>query len=136
MGRNHLFCVGGDRYNWSMTSTLESWMAGYRAAWESNDPQQISALFTEDAEYRTEPYAAPWVGHDGIVTGWLDHRDEPGAATFDWSPLVESAELNIVEGTTVYLGRDTVYSNLWVIRLAEDGRAHHFTEWWMRQGAE
>ena len=25
------------------------------------------------------------------------------------------------------------YSNLWVIRLEEDGRASEFTEWWMEK---
>jgi len=119
-----------------MTNTLEAWVAGYRRAWESNDPAEIRALFTEDAEYRTEPYAAPWIGRENIIAGWLDHKDEPGAATFDWSPLVESDELNIIRGTTVYLERDTVYSNLWVITLTEGGTASAFTEWWMRQGAE
>jgi hypothetical protein len=37
----------------------------------------------------------------------------------------------IVEATTVYRAGRT-YSNLWVIRLANDGRASSFTEWWMK----
>ena len=29
--------------------TVERWMIGYRTAWESNDPDDIRAIFTEDA---------------------------------------------------------------------------------------
>jgi hypothetical protein len=39
-----------------------------------------------------------------------------------------------VEGVTDYHDGPT-YSNLWVIRLAADGRAEEFTEWWMEQEA-
>ncbi len=115
-----------------MTDALNTWIAGYRRAWESNDPAQIRALFTEDARYRTEPYAVAWSGHDEIVAGWLEARDEPGDASFDWFPLVDTAELCVVQGETRYRNGDGNYSNLWVIRLGTDGRASEFTEWWMK----
>ncbi|MCU1406624.1 MAG: hypothetical protein JWQ43_2927 [Glaciihabitans sp.] len=114
-----------------MTDTLTTWIAHYRRAWESNEPADITALFTEDAEYRTEPYSEPWRGHNEIVDGWLEARDEPGEATFTWSPIVSTPELGIAEGITAYVASETTYSNLWVVRFAPDGRATHFTEWWM-----
>lgn len=117
-----------------MRETLTDWIEAYRRAWESNDPADITALFSETAEYRTEPFAEPWRGHDGIVAGWLEAADEPGETTFQWSPLVATTELAIVQGTTVYGSRELTYSNLWVIRFAPDGRASRFTEWWMEQG--
>ena len=54
------------------------WVAGYIAAWESNDPAQIGALFTDDAVYLTSPDAEPRRGRDAIVAGWLEDLDEPG----------------------------------------------------------
>ena len=62
----------------------------------------------------------------------MDHADSPGDFTFDWAPLVLTPEVSIVQGTTRYTV-GTVYSNLWVIRFAPDGRAREFTEWWMDQ---
>lgn len=112
--------------------TLADWMAGYRRAWESNDPDDIRALFTEDAQYRTEPYAQPWLGQDEIVESWLEAKDEPGDTTFEWEPLIVTPEVAAIEATTVYIGERS-YSNLWVIRFAPDGRAREFTEWWMKQ---
>ena len=109
---------------------INRWIEGYKQAWESNSPEDIRALFTEDADYRMEPYSDSWHGHDEIVEGWLKERDEPGAAQFDWAPLAITDELAIVQGTTIYRNGPS-YSNLWVIRLAEDGRAQEFTEWFM-----
>jgi ketosteroid isomerase-like protein len=123
-----------------MTDTLTAWMAAYRKAWESNDPSDIGALFTDDAVYYKEPFSEPLRGRDAIIAMWLEHQDAAGTTTFEWHVLVDSAvtgtgDLAIVQGETGYA---TVrYSNLWVIRLTSDdsgiGRATEFTEWWMDQ---
>lgn len=117
-----------------MTVKVTEWIERYRHAWESNEPDDIRALFTEDAQYRTEPYADPWTGHAQIVDGWLEAADDPGETEFAWSTLVEADELAVVTAETVYSGGPT-YSNMWVIRFAPDGRALAFTEWWMDQSA-
>ncbi len=105
-------------------------MAGYRRAWETNDPDDIRKIFTEDAEYRTEPWVQPWRGHGEIVANWLERRDEPGSSTFTWSPVAVTDEVAVVQGETGYAdGRN--YRNLWIVRLSDDGRAREFTEWWM-----
>jgi ketosteroid isomerase-like protein len=111
-------------------SALSDWVERYRRAWDSNDPDDIRALFTGDALYYTEPYAEPWRGHEEIVAGWLDHKDEPGDATFEWEPLVEAGDVSTLTGTTDY--GEPKYDNLWVIRFAADGRAREFTEWYMQ----
>ena len=114
---------------------LEDWVAGYLRAWSSNDPEQIGALFTDDAVYYTAPFDAPWRGRAGIVDGWLGRKDEPGQWSFEWHALVDTPELGILTGTTTYREPPRVYSNLWVIRLAPDGRCREFTEWWMEHAA-
>ena len=116
-----------------MTSldAVTAWVHNYRRAWESNDAGDIGALFAEDGAYFTEPWAKPWLGRDQIVAQWLEHRDEPGVTTFEWHPLIVTEDLAIIEGETVY--PDRRYSNLWVLRLDNLGRARQFTEWWMDQ---
>jgi uncharacterized protein (TIGR02246 family) len=108
---------------------VRAWIEGYVAAWNSNQPADIVRLFTADAEYYTDPYAPPWVGRDAIVEQWLAHRDKPGETSFVWEPLVIADDVAIVTGTTTY--PETVYSNLWVIRLDDDGSCREFIEWWM-----
>ncbi|GIH80808.1 SgcJ/EcaC family oxidoreductase [Planobispora longispora] len=109
---------------------VSAWIDGYVKAWNSNDPEHIGDLFTEDAEYYTAPFDPPWRGRDQIVSHWLERKDEPGETAFEWSPVSVTAEVAIIQGTTAY--PDLTYSNLWVIRLGSDGRCREFTEWWMQ----
>jgi hypothetical protein len=113
---------------------VTEWMDGYRRAWETNDPEDIGGLFTEQALYCTEPYAAPWRGRTAIVGNWIGRKDEPGATEFWWQPLAIDGEVAIVQGQTVYSTPPQTYSNLWVIRLDSGGRCTEFTEWWMLHG--
>lgn len=113
-------------------AAAERWIEGYLRAWRSNEPDDIRALFTPDAEYRVNPWTEPLAGREAIVAGWLDRRDEPGSFTFRYEVVATDGELAFVEGETVYT-RGVTYSNLWVIRLAREGRASSFTEWWMDQ---
>jgi uncharacterized protein (TIGR02246 family) len=119
----------------SDANRLTGWIDGYVRAWDTNDPRDIGDLFTDDAVYYTAPFRPPWRGRDKIVAGWLDRKDEPGDAEFDWEPLVVTPEVAVVQGTTRYRDPAQTYSNLWVIRLDGEGRASEFTEWWMDQGA-
>jgi hypothetical protein len=109
------------------------WVERYVRAWNTNDRDDITSLFTEEARYQTEPYAAPWVGHDEIVSGWLGAKDEPGDTTFDYSVLVAADDIGIVKGDTLYKTSGRKYSNLWEVRLGSGGRCTEFVEWWMEK---
>ncbi|MEE2570380.1 nuclear transport factor 2 family protein [Pseudarthrobacter sp. J64] len=120
-----------------MGDAIRFWMEKYIAAWSTNDPEDIKALFTEDAVYSTRPHDPDaWRGREEIVDRWMTARDEPEDWTFDWKLLGSDGDLAFVQGYTDYLGDRPSYHNLWIIRLAEDGRATEFTEWYMEDGAE
>jgi hypothetical protein len=42
-------------------------------------------------------------------------------------------DVAMIQGTTTY--PDKTFSNLWVIRLAGDGRCREFTDWWLQHPA-
>lgn len=116
---------------------VTAWVENYRAAWLSNDAEEIGSLFTEDAAYFTEPFAAPWLGRETIVAGWLDRKDDPGTFTFTWHPVIVTDELAIIEGRTAYTAPAVrVFRNMWVLRLNNSGQARQFTEWWMQEPDE
>lgn len=119
-----------------MSTALSTWIDAYRRTWDTNEPDDIRALFTEDAEYRTEPYVDPWRGHEQIIEGWLTNMEEPGSSTFNWTPLAITDDAQVVTATTIYPRQKLVFSNLWVIRFAADGRASEFTEWLIRQDGD
>ncbi|HYN36577.1 MAG TPA: nuclear transport factor 2 family protein [Actinomycetota bacterium] len=110
---------------------LVNWVDRYRVAWETNDPDDIASLFTNDAVYLTEPYAEPQRGRDEIVRNWIEEKDEPGETEWDFEVIGRDGDLGFVQGTATYKSPPRVYSNLWVIRLEGD-MCSEFTEWWMK----
>jgi uncharacterized protein (TIGR02246 family) len=116
---------------------LERWLDGYREAWRTDDPEQVAALFTEDATYLPSPFSKPWTGRQAIVERWIEHGDSQVEWQFESEILAVEDETGVVRGLTTYAatadGPETIYSNIWVIRLAADGRARSFTDWWVER---
>ena len=82
--------VGGvpPGYTGQMTDAIRQWMEKYIAAWETNAPDDIRALFAEDAVYATRPYDPDaWRGREQIVDRWIASADEPEDWRFEWSVL-------------------------------------------------
>lgn len=113
------------------SSTVTAWVDQYVRAWNSNDPAEIGALFTDDASYFTGPFDAPWVGRDVIVREWLKRQDALGSTTFRYELLATTVETGVVRGWTLYHDPPTEFSNIWLVRLDPDGRCREFTEWWV-----
>ena len=119
-----------------MSERVTKWVEGYRKAWLSNDEADIRALFTDDAVYEFRPNDDDALrGADAIVAGWLKNADGPDDTTWDWHPLVEEGDVAAIQGVTVYrdANQRSGFDNLWVITFAPDGRASHFTEWYMER---
>jgi uncharacterized protein (TIGR02246 family) len=121
-----------------MTRTdFEQWLERYRAAWTTDDPQQIGALFTEDATYSPWPFSQPWEGREAIVAKWIERGDSKDPWRFDSELLAVEGDTGVVKGLTTYPAHDDqpedAYSNIWVIRLEPDGRARSFAEWWIQR---
>jgi uncharacterized protein (TIGR02246 family) len=116
---------------------VERWLAAYRRAWQTDDPRDIAALFTEDAIYAPRPFGQPWNGRDAIVAKWIELGDSKIPWEFESELVAIEGDTGVVRGLTRYPAHDKepekVYSNIFVIRLALDGRASSFAEWWMQR---
>jgi uncharacterized protein (TIGR02246 family) len=113
-------------------SGARAWLDRYFAAWVSNDPEDVAALFTEDAVYAVSPFAEPWVGRDEIVRRWTDGRQED---------IVHDSEVLAVDGDVVVAhwhvrarnaGGPAVreWDGLLLLRFAADGRCAEHREWY------
>ncbi|GGI09816.1 nuclear transport factor 2 family protein [Egicoccus halophilus] len=49
---------------------VATWVENYRVAWERADVELASSLFTDDATYRNDVFAAPNVGRAGVAEYW------------------------------------------------------------------
>ena len=118
-------------------AAVEAWLAGYRKAWATDDPADIAALFTEDATYSPWPFSRSWEGRDAIVAKWIERGDAKDPWQFESEVLAVDGDTGVIRGLTTYPAHgdeaEDAYSNIWVIRLAPDGRASSFAEWWVQR---
>lgn len=118
-------------------SDFEHWLAAYRDAWGTDDPAQIGALFTDDATYSPSPFSKAWEGCEAIVAKWIERGDSQNPWQFESELLATEGDTGVLRGLTTYPAhgeeKEEVYSNIWVIRLAPDGRARSFAEWWVQK---
>ncbi len=109
-------------------SQTNKWLDGYLRAWKTNDPADVRAIFTDDAEYWFRPDDPdPVRGIEAIIAMW---SDEPTVPEYGFEVLIENDRLGIIRGHVDYPGHAS-YSNLWEVHFADDGRAEKFVEWFM-----
>ena len=74
-----LFAVAPTAHAQLSTAKLDTWLSGYREAWEKRDAERAAQLFTENARYQEMPFDAPKSGRAEIREYWsgvtADQRD-------------------------------------------------------------
>ena len=120
---------------------VQRWLDTYSYAWITYNPDEIAALFTDDAEYRWHPWdEGDQVarGREQIIAGWLENRDAEGTYRGEYRPLLVKDDMAIAVGMSYYYTDATqgtlklAYHNLWVLRFTEEGLCRSFTEWYMQ----
>ncbi len=114
---------------------LARWLDAYVDAWRTYDPDAIGALFSDDAEYRYNPWDEPLRGREAIVANWLANRDEPGTWEAEYRPWAVDGDRGVATGTSRYDDADgrRTYHNVFLIRLDDRGRCREFTEIYLKQ---
>jgi hypothetical protein len=107
----------------------ESWLTAYERAWRMAGTASLAGLFSDDATYRMSPYAEPVRGLAAIGELW--ERERAGAEEeFEMrSEIVAVDGGTVVARVEVAYGTGAEYRDLWVLRLAADGRCEEFEEW-------
>ena len=114
---------------------LQRWLDGYVEAWRSNDAGPIGRLFADDVTYRYNPFDEPLRGKQKVVDSWLQNPDDPESWEMRCEPLAVNGDLGVARCLTSYRASSSEparqYSNIFVVRLDEAGRATDFTEWFV-----
>lgn len=120
---------------------VQRWLDAYAQAWTTYDPDEIGALFANDAEYLWHPWDEGddvARGRSQIVAAWLENRDVAGTYRGEYRPLLVKDDMAIAVGMSYYYTDatqrtlDRVYHNLWVLQFAYEGQCRSFTEWYMQ----
>jgi len=110
---------------------VRRWLAAYEAAWRTAETESLAGIFTDDASYLQSPYEEPVAGLDAIRRMWDEERAGPDEA------FTMATEIVAVDGSTAVVRAEVHYGDpihqeyrdLWIIRLADDGRCSRFEEW-------
>jgi nuclear transport factor 2 (NTF2) superfamily protein len=108
-------------------------LAAYKEAWERRDPERAVALFSEEAEYREDPFAESLRGRNAIRAYWNAVAAEQQHVEFD-------AEQIWVSGRTVLASWHAAFSRLataervrmrgfMTLEVNEAGLVWRFREW-------
>lgn len=108
---------------------VDAWVALYVRAWRAEGTAALATLFAEDAVYRMSPYAEPARGLEAIAGLWERERSGPGEEFEIGHEIVAVEGDTAVVRVAVEYGTGAEYRDLWVLRLAADGRCREFEEW-------
>ena len=109
----------------------QRWLAGYEAAWRAAGTEGLGDLFTRDATYLKSPYEQPVSGLSAIKRMWEEEREGPDEVfTLVTDVIAVDGPVAVVRAEVIYGDPPRQeYRDLWVIRLAGDGRCTWFEEW-------
>ena len=116
--------------------SVQKWLNDYVSAWKSYDKAAIGVLFSENANYRYNPYDQPVHGRDAIVANWVDNRDKPNTYSGEYHPLAVNGNSAVTNGHSFYYEADgktlvRQYDNIFVLKFDSAGRCEDFCEWFM-----
>jgi uncharacterized protein (TIGR02246 family) len=113
--------------------TVEEWVEAYRRAWEERDADAAAAIFTEDSEYRTQPFQEPHRGQDGVRSYWQEvTATQDDVEVRMGRPFVDGDRV-VVEFWTTMLnaGAEVTLAGSLLLRFAPDGRCARLREYWL-----
>ena len=105
---------------------VAAWVEGYLHAWQTNDAEDIAALFSETAEYHETPNTTDWIGRAEIIEGWQSRWDwQQGGWEFDWRVTKARDQKAEVAGVGRYAGVGD-FNNVWSITFDADNLCSSF----------
>jgi hypothetical protein len=111
-------------------AALSRWVDAYERAWRAPGVESLGDVFAEAATYSTAPFERPYAGLTAIRRMWEAGR-EPGEEFSMASEVVAiEGDVGVVRVWVHYTApRDQPFQDLWIVRLAPDGRCTSFEEW-------
>ena len=116
---------------------LDSWLERFGQAWETRDPEQAAALFSDDGSYREAPFDEPLTGAHEIREHWSNLPKARDDISFTWEilALTESGGIARWQGAYTPVDRETrlEFDGILFVSLDDEGRCRDFREWTIRR---
>jgi ketosteroid isomerase-like protein len=116
---------------------VRAWLDMYAQAWQSRDAALAARLFTENARYQEDPFAAPMYGQAAIYNYWSEQTSNQGDIRFSYTPLALTQGHVIVRWQASFrrisTGMLCELDGVALIELNDDMLCTTFHEWWHRR---
>jgi hypothetical protein len=111
---------------------IREWLERYRRAWEERDPDAATALFTEDAVYRSHPFRHPHLRTGGIRAYWAAAVGDQSDVQVRFGEPIRAGDRAAVEWWTTFRDKrgEGTLAGVLVLRFAGDGRCSELREAW------
>jgi hypothetical protein len=113
---------------------LRAWMDAYTVAFDAQDSEAASKLFTEDGTYRWGPFGELLVGREAIRRAWDEHQDAEEVAEMTYEVIAVTPEVGVARWIASHTNererRRHRMDGVFVVTLTEDGLCDSFREWW------
>ena len=112
-------------------------LEAYKQAWERRDPDLAVDLFSEDAEYRDDPFEEPMRGSNAIRAYWNEAAATQANVEFDAERIWVVGRTVLASWHAAFTRRATAQRvrirGFMTLELDQDGKVHRFREWWHRR---
>lgn len=115
-----------------MALDIDDWLEGYRRAWEEADPDAAAALFTDDAQYRSNIYEEPYRGREGVHAYWTEVTGAQGdARVVMGTPFVDGGRVAAEFWTRMTVGGNPVtLAGCLLLEFDESGLCRRLREYY------
>lgn len=117
-------------------TTFGSWLGRYFAAVESNDPDEVEALFAPNAEYSWGPFRESAHGRGAIIREWVD-GGVPPELRCTYEALAVEGRRGVAHWSMAFRGESgglVELDGILVCDFDADGRCTLHREWYDRRG--
>lgn len=116
---------------------FQDWLAAYGRASIKNDPRASADLFSEDAAYFENPFAAPIVGREAIYHYWEQGAQSLKDKTADFEILAIDGHRGLARWLATFVpiasGERVALDCLFLVEFDERQKCRVFREWWHKQ---
>jgi hypothetical protein len=113
---------------------VETWLEGYKDAWETLAPEKAAQLFTEDASYQVDPYSAPHLGREGVREYWAAVTGDQKDVDFTYEVLAVTGNTGIAHWRSEFLqpssGATIILDGIFMLEFSQEGLCQSLKEWW------
>lgn len=89
------------------TRDARDFLAKYKKAWETQNPELAAGLFTRDAQYKQDPFGEAIVGREAIHDYWAGATGRQEDIHFTVGTYIQSGYLLAAEWTCTYQDRSS-----------------------------